>query len=509
MAVKKKVASPKITFFILAYNSEPYIAATIRSILNQTEKNIQLVIRNNGSTDGTAGICQKFAAKDKRIIYLENKVNMVSDDGIRYPKRGFWPEFKGEYISMVDSDDMLDPEFAAAMLMAAKKHHADIVVSGTTMFDDATGKAVSQRIPPKLAVNDMQKLAGYFADLYGSLRPIWGKIFRRDFFETYYDYAWGIPDWMHNGMDTFTVLGYLEKCQSLVSIPRSLHYYRLRQGSVFFAQKVDTIRIQAGAELYNRGQECIKQLQIDTPRNIAFLGNVYWGHMVDLMNILKNAQQMDKMEKWTFLEKILQEELTVELLYNRPNFDAVLTELAHTAQVFSEEEKYERSFLYRLLYANDKRENPCESLAFSIFLSALCDPENAAFFGMPLLQKKWAGISLNEKHFQKLSFEQQITLLKQPEKLKEYLLNLTDRQMLDDWKEHLMHAMTEGNFDEAITALNEITVRFPLDREGLYFRIYLSYQIGDKEFARIMAEVAKLFWPDDEDIQIIYSDVML
>ncbi len=97
---------PRVSVLMPAYNSEKYVAQAIESILNQTFTDFEFIIINDGSTDDTAKIVRKYAARDPRIKFIDNKRNQgliaVLNQGLDL--------CTGEYIARMDSDDISRPE---------------------------------------------------------------------------------------------------------------------------------------------------------------------------------------------------------------------------------------------------------------------------------------------------------------------------------------------------------------------------------------------------------------
>lgn len=96
---------PRVSVLMSAHNSEKYIAQAIESILNQTFTDFDFIIVNDGSTDTTAEIIQKYADADKRIVFVNNKKNHM----IESLNQGL-DLCRGEYIARMDSDDIALPE---------------------------------------------------------------------------------------------------------------------------------------------------------------------------------------------------------------------------------------------------------------------------------------------------------------------------------------------------------------------------------------------------------------
>jgi len=120
----------KISIIIPIYNTVQYLEECIQSVINQTYKNIEIILVNDGSTDGSGEICEKFANRDTRIKYLcqENKgVTAARRLGVEYAS--------GEYIGFVDSDDYIESDLyeQIANIITEQKNHQlqiDVLVLG-------------------------------------------------------------------------------------------------------------------------------------------------------------------------------------------------------------------------------------------------------------------------------------------------------------------------------------------------------------------------------------------
>ena len=110
--------APKISVLMPAYNSEKYIAEAIESILNQTFKDFEFIIVNDGSTDKTAEIIEKYAKKDARIRFINNTKNQ----GIIAALNPGFAMCRGEYIARMDSDDISLPERFAKQVKYMDQH---------------------------------------------------------------------------------------------------------------------------------------------------------------------------------------------------------------------------------------------------------------------------------------------------------------------------------------------------------------------------------------------------
>lgn len=111
-----------ISVIVPVYNVESYVAECIESIQNQTYMNLEIILVNDGSTDASGDICDKYAAYDERIqvIHKENAgVSAARNTGIEAAN--------GDYIGFVDSDDYIAPTMYEDMLKLMAEHDLDII----------------------------------------------------------------------------------------------------------------------------------------------------------------------------------------------------------------------------------------------------------------------------------------------------------------------------------------------------------------------------------------------
>lgn len=110
-----------ISVIIPVYNAEAHISKCLDSVLNQNYENVQAVVINDGSTDGTAEVIRYYCKKDSRIKYLEKK-----NGGVSNARNKGLEIADGEYITFVDADDYIDPDYCGAMLGGMEKYDTDI-----------------------------------------------------------------------------------------------------------------------------------------------------------------------------------------------------------------------------------------------------------------------------------------------------------------------------------------------------------------------------------------------
>ncbi len=112
----------KVSVIVPVYNVAPYLEKCLDSLINQTLKDIEILAVNDGSTDTSPEILNKYASLDDRIVVL-NKPNGGLSDARNYA----FPHIHGEYVGFVDSDDFVDPEMYEVMYKKAVESDSDIV----------------------------------------------------------------------------------------------------------------------------------------------------------------------------------------------------------------------------------------------------------------------------------------------------------------------------------------------------------------------------------------------
>lgn len=111
-----------VSVIVPVYNTEKYLVKCLESVVNQTLKNIEIIIIDDGSTDNSSQIAQEYAKKDSRIIYYKKE-----NEGLAAARQDGMERAKGEYIGFVDSDDWLELHMYERMYERAKQYDADVV----------------------------------------------------------------------------------------------------------------------------------------------------------------------------------------------------------------------------------------------------------------------------------------------------------------------------------------------------------------------------------------------
>ena len=223
----KKKFTPDISVIVAMYNSENFIAECLKSILNQTLKNIEVIVVDDCSTDNSAAVVKNFS--DERLILTKTPRNS-GYPGI--PRNTALTFARGKYITFVDSDDFLDDNALEKLFTAAEKFDADVVhiekcftlKDGETLVESTQESFVEE---PTLETEDIGKRVTDFTDKK-YMWNVWGKLFLRDFLiKNNIKFA---------AMTTYEDLIFTFQCvvsaKNYLRGPYNFYHYRIRNNSL-------------------------------------------------------------------------------------------------------------------------------------------------------------------------------------------------------------------------------------------------------------------------------------
>ncbi|WP_294407011.1 glycosyltransferase family 2 protein [uncultured Clostridium sp.] len=125
-----------ISIVVPVYNVEKYLKKCVLSLINQTYKNIEIILVNDGSTDGSGELCKKLSSLDKRIKIVNKKnqgLGLARNTGLEY--------VTGEFVTFIDSDDYADEKLIEDLYSVIAKYQCDTCIGGFKRVDN-TGKVL-------------------------------------------------------------------------------------------------------------------------------------------------------------------------------------------------------------------------------------------------------------------------------------------------------------------------------------------------------------------------------
>lgn len=177
MEEREATATKQISIVIPVYNVEGYLRACVDSILNQSYRNFELILVDDGSKDSSPAICDEYGQADPRVrvIHKEN------EGPSKTRNRGI-DEAKGDYLMFVDSDDILVEGTLEKMVNAMEQSNAELCICGYERFRNDWSLPSSLTTEPLQILKDRKELAAVYnqpkTNMFGI--SIWAKLYRLD-----------------------------------------------------------------------------------------------------------------------------------------------------------------------------------------------------------------------------------------------------------------------------------------------------------------------------------------
>ena len=161
-----------ISVIIPVYNVKPYIRQCLDSVIRQSYKNLEIILVDDGSTDGSGEICNQYAEKDSRIRVIHQ-----SNRGLSEARNAGLELATGKYIMFVDSDDWVEPDFCRIPYELSEKHSADIVIFPFR-------KAETWKQPKRYRESDglKNKNRALWLLHHSGAAAVWNKLYKKELF---------------------------------------------------------------------------------------------------------------------------------------------------------------------------------------------------------------------------------------------------------------------------------------------------------------------------------------
>lgn len=221
----------KVSIVVPIYNTKSYLTACLQSIIDQTYQSIEILLIDDGSTDGSDKICREFALKDDRITYIRQD-NM----GQMYARKTGVARATGEFLMFVDSDDWIDRGMVE--FLVSQIGNADMVTSGVhyesgskveTDYLDRYSEGVYAGRDKELLLRTM--LYDMDSDILQRLTPwIWNKLYRTEIAKLVHQNLSIDSSFAEDGVFLYY---YLINSEAVKICHTCFYHYRFREDSMF------------------------------------------------------------------------------------------------------------------------------------------------------------------------------------------------------------------------------------------------------------------------------------
>ena len=222
---------PLVSIIVPIYKAEHYLDTCIKSILNQTYTNLEVILVDDGSPDNCPAICDMYAEKDSRVRVIHKKnggVSSARNTGLDYAN--------GQYICFVDSDDWIEAKMVEHLYDCIQKNNTDAAVCLSSDYSEDGAFIEKWDLDWRKPVADRESLIrnSFFLIENRSDEPFifwmtaWGKLIKRSFWENV-----RFRCDLYLGEDVQAWLEIAVQIQSCAFLNESLYNYRIREGAAY------------------------------------------------------------------------------------------------------------------------------------------------------------------------------------------------------------------------------------------------------------------------------------
>ena len=221
---------PLVSVVVPIYQIDRYLGTCIESLINQTYRNLEIILVDDGSPDRAPEICDLYARKEARI-----KVIHKTNGGLVSARKAGLEVASGEYVGYVDGDDWVAPGFYEALVTAICEYNSDIAIAGMSRDLFSISSKITSKIPEgnyegeRLENLKSNMLTFERFSHIGISTYVWNKLFKR---EKLLKYQMSVDNGISIGEDAAVTYPYLMECNRVSVIDNCDYHYRQREDSM-------------------------------------------------------------------------------------------------------------------------------------------------------------------------------------------------------------------------------------------------------------------------------------
>ena len=215
----------KVSVIVPIFKVEQYLEECLNSLINQSYRNIEIILVDDGSPDSCAEICNRYAATDGRILVIHKENGGLSD-----ARNAGLDKASGEYVLFIDSDDYVADDMVKKLYALAENNSADIAVCYfQRVYEDGYREAIVEPTKIKELYNPKDLLKELYTTRNSPIAFVaWNKLYKRSLFM---EHDIRYPKGKYHE-DTFITYRLLYHATSVAVVKEPLYFYRIRGGSI-------------------------------------------------------------------------------------------------------------------------------------------------------------------------------------------------------------------------------------------------------------------------------------
>ncbi len=268
---------------IPVYQSKESLARCVESWLLQTQTEIELILVDDGSTDGSGALCDSYAEADGRVRVLHQE-----NAGVSAARNAGIQKAQGEFLLFTDSDDYVAPDYLQKMAALQREGDCDLVLCG---FHHLYDGADIRKSPGETKIWRIESFPEDFLDLYAKsfLNMPWNKLYRRE-------WAGNFDSSLSLGEDLLFNLDYLRKCRRVAVLEEPLCYYVQEERKETLSSKKRKNRLELSRRICEETERFYKEQWRKEPD-----GRIFTRYMDE---ILDECEKLPVDKEATYQEKL-------------------------------------------------------------------------------------------------------------------------------------------------------------------------------------------------------------
>jgi len=293
-----------VSIVVPVYNGKKVIGRCVESLIHQSYSDVEILLIDDGSTDGSGDICDKYAAMDERV-----RVHHQKNAGVSAARNKGISLAAGKYIQFIDSDDYMAGDMTQKLVEAIEKNKTSCAICGFLWLRDNEKR---QRQLDRCGVVKLSELNEKCPNIFGNniLNPPWNKLFIKDRIKE------GFDENLSLGEDLLFNLKYLDMADTVSFVEGTPYFYV--DSLVGLSKKIRPENLKVAELLYNSSKEFVLKHQMgekalgDVTR-IFVKSSIYGCYDICVSRDISRAIKRKEIKKWLQMKAVQEAVSDVEL----------------------------------------------------------------------------------------------------------------------------------------------------------------------------------------------------
>lgn len=297
---------PVISVIMPVYNVEKYLRKAIESVLAQDYTDYELILIDDGSTDGSSLICDEYSHIGNISVYH------IENNGVANARNNGLEKAKGKYVAFFDSDDWVESNMLSKMVEAAEKENSDIVICGFHMEYFENGRQLDYIVNTDTKTYTQNEFKDKFYENLKKnlLSTPWNKLYLKSIItENDITFRDILCEDIYFNLELFANI---KKISFISSAP--YHWFRSRPGSETDRIYSPELLWKTKKEVHSGIMELCKKWDIYTEKHLKDINCYYTDRLIQCVQEIMSAKDLGLSQKRKYISNILNDEETVQAL---------------------------------------------------------------------------------------------------------------------------------------------------------------------------------------------------